>query len=327
MKTKKFFLLIAVLFGVSCHNQDESSSLSIWYQNPSANWNEALPVGNGRLGAMVYGKTDNEVLQLNDNPLYSGEPATSWKGLDITATCDEVVKMLHDGQYTEATDFLQKNWLGRLHQNYQPLGDWHIDNHSEGVITDYKRELDIANSIMRVSYKKDGIGYTREIFASHPDDVIVVRMCSDAKDGIDVTTYLSSVHPTAKVSVSADGIVSMSGQAPGYAERRTLSQIEQWGFQDKHPEVFNPDGSRKYDKQVLYGDEINGMGTFFETRIRAIAPKSKMTVEDKVLRISGTNEVLFILSSASSFNGFDKSPSREGRDASRIAYETLEKAV
>jgi len=327
MQTKISFLLIAIFLGVSCHNQDESSSLSLWYRNPSTGWNEALPVGNGRLGAMVYGKTDNEVLQLNDNTLYSGEPATSWKGLDITTTYDEVVKMLRAGKYAETTDFLQKNWLGRLHQNYQPLGEWHIDNRMEGEITDYKRELDLTNSIMRVSYKQNGIGYSREIFASHPDDVIVVRILSDAKDGIDITTYLSSVHPTVKLKSSSDGIVSMSGQAPGYAERRTLSQIEQWEFQDKHPEVFNPDGSRKFDKQVLYGDEINGMGTFFETRIRAIAPKATMTVDDKGLRISGTNEILFILSSASSFNGFDKSPSREGCDASRIADETLDKAV
>jgi len=327
MKTKITFLLITILLGASCHYQDESSSLSLRYRNPASDWNEALPVGNGHLGAMVYGKTDNEVLQLNDNTLYSGEPATSWKGLDITTTYDEVVDMLRTGKYAGATDFLQKNWLGRLHQNYQPLGEWHIDNRLEGVISDYQRVLDIANSIMRISYKQNGIGYTREIFASHPDDIIVVRLSSEAKDGLDITTYLSSVHPTAKYSISSDGVVSMSGQAPGYAERRTLSQIEQWGFQDRHPEVFNPDGSRKFDKQVLYGDEINGMGTFFETRIRAIAPKAKMTTDEKGLRISGTNEIIFILSSASSFNGFDKSPSREGRDASRIADEKLDKAV
>ena len=327
MKVKNFLLfLIIIVLGVSCH-QDESSSLSLWYRQPATNWNEALPIGNGRLGAMVYGKTDNELLQLNDNTIYSGEPASAWKGLDITATYDEVVNMLRTGKYAETTDFLQKNWLGRLHQNYQPLSDWHIDSHLEGVVTHYKRELDIANSVLRITWKQNGIGYTREIFASFPDDVIVIRLSCDAKNGLDVTTYLSSVHPTAKQNVSPEGLVSMSGQAPGYAQRRTFEQLEEWGFQHKHPEIYHPDGSRKFEKQVLYGDEINGMGTFFETRIKAIAPKAKITVDNKGLRISDTDEIVLILSSASSFNGYDKSPSRQGRDASRIADEALAKAV
>ena len=329
MKNNFQFLLLfftGILLNVSCH-QDNSPPLLLWYHQPAANWNEALPIGNGRLGAMVYGMTDNEVLQLNDNTIYSGEPETSWKGLDITATYEEVVNMLRDGKYAETTDFLQKNWLGRLHQNYQPLGEWHIENHSDGEITNYKRELDISNSVLRMTWKQNGIGYAREIFASHRDDVIVIRMSSDEKNGLDVTTYLSSVHPTAKFNVSSDGLVSMSGQAPGYAERRTFEQIEGWGFQHKHPELYHPDGSRKFEKQALYGDEINGMGTFFETRIKTIAPKAKMTADNKGLRIAGTDEIIFILSSASSFNGFDKSPSRAGRNAAKIADETMHKAV
>lgn len=327
MRTSLLSLFLVILSVASCCHQDESSVLSLWYRQPAANWNEALPIGNGRLGAMVYGKTDNEILQLNDNTIYSGEPATSWKGLDITTTYDEVLDMLRAGKYAETTDFLQKNWLGRLHQNYQPLGEWHIDSHSDGVVTNYKRELDIANSILRITWQQNGIGYTREIFASHTDNVIVVRMCCDAKNGLDFTTYLSSEHPTAKQNVLPEGLLSMSGQAPGYAERRSLRQLEQWRFQDRHSELFNPDGSRKFEKQVLYGDEINGMGTFFETRIKTIAPKAKITMDGKGLRISGTDEIVMILSSASSFNGYDKSPSREGSDASFKADEALAKAV
>ena len=324
---KIFVIFFVLLTTMCCQQQKTPEALTLWYYKPAANWNEALPIGNGRLGAMVFGKTGEEIFQLNDNTIYSGEPASAWKELDITTTYDEVVEMLRNEQYAEATDFLLKNWMGRLHQNYQPLGEWHIDSNDEGDVTDYLRELDIANSIMRISYKKNGVSYTREIFASHPDDAIIVRLRSNVKDGLDLTTYLSSVHPTARFDVSPDGVISMSGQAPGYVQRRTLNQLEQWGFQSKHPEIFNPDGSRRFNKQVLYGDEIDGMGTFFETRVKAIAPKATMTVDEKGLRISGTNEIIFILSSASSFNGFDKSPSREGRDAARIAEETLAKAA
>ena len=327
MKNKYYILLLIVLMVVSCRN-DESKVLSLWYEQQGNTWYEALPVGNGRIGAMVYGRVDDEILQLNDNTLYSGEPATAWKDLDITTTYNEVVDMLRAEKYMEATDFLLKNWMGRLHQNYQPLGDWHLDNNLKGEITGYKRELDIVNSVLKITYQQNGVRYTREIFASNPDDVIVMRLHSDRKGGLDITTSLSSIHPTARQKISsADGLVSMSGQAPGYAERRTFEQIEQWGFQSKHPELYHPDGTRKFEKQALYGDEIDGMGTFFETRIKAIAPNAKMTMDDKGLRISETDEIIFILSSATSFNGFDKSPSREGLDAAKIAEETLDKAV
>jgi alpha-L-fucosidase 2 len=327
MKKRTLLLFVSVISLIfsGCVEEEGASSLTLWYNRPASGWYEALPVGNGHLGAMIYGRMDDELLQLNDNTLYSGEPSTAWKDMDITETYEEATALLRAEKYAEATDFLLKNWMGRLHQNYQPLGDWHVRNHWEGEITDYKRELDIANAILRIRYTQNSVGYTREIFASHPDDVIVMRLRSDREDGLDITTSLSSVHPTATQKTSSEGWISMSGQAPGYAERRSLEQIEKWGFQRKHPELYNPDGSRKFDKQVLYGDEIDGKGMSFETRVKAFAPKAKFTADDQGLRISGTNEILLVLSSATSFNGFDKSPSSEGVDAAKIVEETLRK--
>ena len=320
-------LFLSALCLLSACQQEQKESLTIWYNHPAPDLNEALPIGNGHLGAMVFGNIESEILQLNDNTLYSGEPATAFKGLDIRPTYDKVVSMLYNEKYEEATDFLLKNWLGKLHQNYQPLGEWLIRNHSEGDISDYKRELDIENAVLRISYKQNDVSYLREIFASHPDDIIVMRLSCDKKDGLDISTSLSSVHPTATQKVISGNIVAMSGQAPGYVERRTLEQIENWGFQKYHPEIFNPDGSRKYDKQILYGDEIDGMGMFFETRIQAIAPSAKIESDGTAIRLSGTDNIVLILSSATSYNGFDKSPSREGSDAVKKAEETLRNAV
>lgn len=317
---KIFIYLLMLFLPIPAMTQE---SLSLWYDKPASNWNEALPIGNGHLGAMVFGGVEKEVLQLNDNTLYSGEPSTTWKGSRITDSYDQVLEMLRNKKYTEATDFIRKNWSGRLHQNYQPLGDWHIVNHSQGEATHYKRELDIANSIQRITYRQNGVNYVREIFASHPDDIIVVRLTCDKKNSLDITTYLTTVHPTGTFDVLENNTIRMGGQAPGYAQRRSLKQLEDWGFQNRHPELFNEDGSRKSDKNVLYGSEIGGMGTFFESRIKVIASKAKIVRDGNKLRISQTNEILFIFSSATSYNGFDKSPSKEGVDPARIANEVL----
>ena len=122
MKSKLPALLLGLLLScpLSCVFAND---LSLWYNKPAANWNEALPLGNGRLGAMVYGDALNETIKLNDNTLYSGEPATVWKVHDITPTYDKVVGLLLEGKYAEANELVQYHWLGRLHENYQPLAD------------------------------------------------------------------------------------------------------------------------------------------------------------------------------------------------------------
>ena len=325
---KKISLIIlSILSCMSCQPKEKIISESLWYNEPGTEWMEALPIGNGRLGAMIHGKIDDEIIQLNDNTLYSGEPTSTWKNVDIIPTYDKVVSMLREEKYFEVQEFLMLNWTGRALQTYQPLGEWHFVNHVSGEVSDYKRELDISNSIHRITYTQNGKQYSREIFASHPDDVIVMRLSCNKKDGLDITTTLSSVHLTTRTNISPDGMVSMSGQVPGYVERRSFEEIERWGHQYKRPELFHPDGARKYDKNVLYADEVEGKGTLFETRVKAIAPKAKMTVNDNGLRISGTDEIIFILSSASSFNGYNKSPSREGANAVKIADEKLKNAA
>lgn len=310
VKGSQLLLLLLLLPGCVLAGQ----KLVLQYDSPARTWNEALPIGNGHLGAMVFGSVDEEILQLNDNTLYSGEPATLWKGTSITQTYEEVIKMLREGKYAEATDSVRKNWLGRLHQNYQPLGEWRIKSHSSGEVTNYRRALDISNAIQCITYRQDGVNYKREIFASFPDDVIVVRYSCDKKKALNVTVSMKSVHPSCSFRV-VNHTVCMSGQAPGYAERRSLSQLEDWGVQDRHPEFFYADRNRRVDKRVLYGDEIGGMGTFFESRVKVIAPQAKIQSTNESITVADTDEILFVFSSATSYNGYNKSPSKEGTDA------------
>lgn len=322
MKLRLKLLVCLLLLFKSIHLMSQERQ-TLWYDSPACNWNEALPLGNGHLGAMVFGGVQNEILQLNDNTLYSGEPSTSYKETRIADTYNLVVAMLRSGKYAEATRFVQQKWLGRLHQNYQPLGEWNIINHSSGEVSDYKRELDISNAVQCVSYVQNGVRYVREVFASHPDDAIIMKWMADRENSLDVTVSLKTIHPTASFSVSQN-IVCMHGQAPGYAERRSIEQLESWNHKDRHPEIFNPDGSRKYEKQVLYGAEIEGMGTFFESRLKVIAPGAKIKKVEGGLRISDASEIVFLFTSFTSYNGFDKSPSKKGIDAAAKADSIIE---
>ncbi len=325
---KKMIWIFVVAFGqffaFACKNTSPDSKLVLWYDQPAASWNEALPIGNGRLGAMVFGGIAEEHLQLNENTLYSGEPSQSYKNVDVTKGFDEVMKLLREGKNADADKYVLKNWLGRLHANYQPLGDLFIKTSAPEGVENYRRELNIANSVLRISYELNGVKFKREMFASHPDSVIVIKF-SASKPELDLSATFSSVHPTAETT-SENGTLILKGQAPGYSSRRTFEQIEGWNNQYKHPELYDSNGKRKFETQNLYGDQIGGMGTFFEAQLKASLKDGEMESDATSIHIKNCSEVVFVLSEATSFNGFDKSPSREGRSPDKINNRILAKA-
>src|SRR4051812_38654764 len=145
---------------------------SLTYDRPAARWVEALPLGNGRLGAMVFGGVEAEHLQLNEDTLYSGEPPADLRSIDITKSLDQVVALIRAGKNAEADTYVAKNWLGRNQQCYQPLGDLHLEMAGTGASTAYRRWLDLGTATAGVTYQRGGVTFTREIFASQPDQVI-----------------------------------------------------------------------------------------------------------------------------------------------------------
>jgi alpha-L-fucosidase 2 len=312
----KYILVIAFLFLISCGNQvmeRQDENLVLKYVKPAKAWTEALPVGNGRLGAMIYGNPLEEHLQLNENTLYSGEPSAMYKEVDVRPTYDTIRKLLKDGKNAEAEKLVAENWLGRLHQCYQPLGDLKLNFEGE-KISNFYRNLDIANSIATVGYQADGVEYKREVLASFPDQIIAIKISANKKSSISFNAFFESVHPTCK-SVTSGNKIKFKGQAPGYASRRTLEFIEGKKDQYKHPEIFEKNGERKsFAKQVLYADEVDGKGMFFEAQLEVRAVGGEVIQSEEGMSVSNADEVLLLLSMATSFNGFDKSPSRDGKD-------------
>ena len=326
MKRAAILSLIAATF-IACAPEFGDENLVLRYDEPAVEWTDALPIGNGHIGAMVFGGVQQERLQLNEDTLYSGEPSTAaWKGTRIRPTFDQIMSLIKEGRKLEAQEIVRREWLGVLHQSYQPMTDLYIDSPESGDVSDYRRTLDISNSVSTVSYTQNGVSYKREVIASNPDDVIVMHLSADKKGSVSFKAHFGSQHPTAVQSGDGNLLV-MKGQAPGLHENRSFENLESWGTTHRHPILFNEDGTRKTDKLTLYGDEIDGRGMFFDSRIKVDAKGGSVTSDSDGLTVEGADEVIIYLSAATSFNGWNKSPSREGVDASAKAASILDKAA
>lgn len=324
----RFLILLSVVYILTACRTESKKPLVLWYEQPAADWNEALPIGNGHAGAMVFGGTGKEQLSLNENTLYSGDPSVIFKDIEVTdEQVARVTALFKEEKYQEAYAIIEKNWLGRLHQYYQPFGDLFIENNATGEVSGYRRELDISNAVAKTVFTQNDATFTREIFASHPDNVIIIRFASNNSQAIDVNLKFDSPHPTASQNAE-NGRLILRGKAPGYVERRTFQQIESWGDQYKHPELYDQDGNRKFDKRVLYGDEIDNKGMLFEAQLQPVLPKGgNADVTDSGIHVYNTGEVYFVMSLATSYNGYDKSPVTEGVDQSAKANALLSNAL
>jgi alpha-L-fucosidase 2 len=305
---------------------DPTPGLTLRYDAAAGKWVEALPVGNGRLGAMVFGGPDRERLQLNEDTLYSGEPPPDLRSIEIRKTLPRVLKLIRANKQTEADAFIMKNWLGRNQQCYQPLGDLHLEFNTPGEITGYRRYLDLQTATAGVSYRRGGVIFTREVFASHPDQVIVMRLRAGQAKALAFSASFGSVHPTAKSEASGQQLV-LRGQLPGFVARRPMKTIEEWGDQHKYPELYDKGGKRlPHAEQVLYGAAIGGKGMFFEARL-AIQTDGKVSAADGALKVTEASEALLIIGAGSSFNGYAKSPSKAGVDPARRTTRDVQAAA
>jgi alpha-L-fucosidase 2 len=318
-------LLVILLFG--CKKEKTEYDVKLWYDKPATDWYEALPIGNGTLGAMVFGGIKTEQLQLNENTLYSGEPGQRHVEIDITKSLEKVKNLIKTGDLEQVNKIVGDEWIGRAQPCYQPFGNLFIEfDHPENV-QNYKRELDISEAICRTSYSVDEIEYQRETFASFPDQVIVTHLTSNSKGKISCKIDLQGAHPTASSSIENDVIV-MNGQAPALALRRTIQKVQDWGQEWMYPELFDEDGQPIPDTEtIMYGDKLNGQGTFYQGRVGVVLTGGSLKVEGNKLVISNADDVKVILSGDTSYNGFDKSPSKEGVDPSIVASANLKNAI
>ena len=154
------------------------TSSAISFKEPAKDWNEALPIGNGRMGAMIYGGVGTEVLQLNEDSLWYGS-ARDRVNPDALAAVPKIREYLRNGEISKAEDLatFALSALPEVQSHYEPLGNLYIlSDHDIEDISNYERVLDIANSVHKVEYERNGKHYVRETIASYPDSVIAIRL-------------------------------------------------------------------------------------------------------------------------------------------------------
>lgn len=212
MRTRLLFFPLAILLGCTAEDAPPSES-RLWYDQPADTWTEALPVGNGRLGAMVFGGVAREHIQFNEDTVWAGEPR-SYARPGAVQVLPELRRLLWAGKQAEAEALAMERFMSvPLRQKpYQTLGDLWIDFPGAEPSDDYHRSLDLSTATARV----EAAGVTREVFASHPANVIVVRL--RGQQFFDFKVSLDSIHPDATV-VSDNGYLVLGGQVADGAVR------------------------------------------------------------------------------------------------------------
>jgi len=276
--------------------------LMLWYAQPAVQWEEALPVGNGRLGAMIFGGTDSERVQLNEDTLWSGGPR-DWNNPQAADLLPEVRRLVLAGQYC-AADALCQKMQGPFNQSYQPLGNLYLQCELEGNQPEqYFRALDLDRAVATTRFQQGGVTYERQVFASFPDQVIVIRLAASQKGALTFSARLESpLHHTLKKG--AGGSLVLSGRCPVHVDPNYLGDTPQ---------------------PILYDERPDGQGMRFEVHLGVKLEGGRFFGDGKILRVENASTVLLLISAATSFNGFNRLPSTsaQGRDPAALAARHL----
>lgn len=213
-KLSLFFLLFLTLNGFS----QDKPGLKLWYNQPSGHiWENALPIGNGRLGAMVYGNVDTGTIQLNEHTLWSGSPNRN-DNLMALDSLAKIRKLIFDGHPKQAEQLANKVIISKQSQGqmFEPVGSLKLVFPGQAHYTNYYRELDIETAIATTSYTVDGVTYRREVLASFPDRVIVMHLTASKPASLSFHAYISTPQPKATTKASEDGALIIAGVSIGH---------------------------------------------------------------------------------------------------------------
>lgn len=296
--------LVFLLIGFSFCNSDKQTSqdLMLWYDAPARIWEEALPLGNGSLGAMVFGNPLNEVYQLNEETLWSG-PSEERNNPLGPAALPKIREAIDNEDYKLAESLWKNNSQGPYTARYLPLANLLLKMRGEGNdVVDFYRDLNISDATANVTYKINDVQYSRSSFISFPDRVLVIQLEADTKDAVSFDLGLNS-DLRYKTSVEGNKLI-LKGKAPYYIAHR------------------NNDPN-----QILYSDEKGGPGLNFEVQMLVVPQGGNIETNDSILSLTGAKSATIIVAAVTSYNqdSFEQS-SVDLTSAGKKAVEILEKA-
>jgi len=282
-----------------------AQDLKLWYNKPAAVWTEALPVGNGRLGAMIFGSVNDELIQLNESTLWSGGPVKRNVNPESPQYLPKVREALFKGDYVTANAMVKK-MQGLYSESYMPLGDLVIKQTlKNNQPSSYYRDLDIQNAISSTAFTSDGVEYTRQVFASAPDQVIIVRLASSEQNQLNIKVSTKSILRY-RHEVTGKNVVALKGKVPAHVD----------------PNYF-----RENKEPVIYEDTEACRGMRFALLLKAVSKDGTLLTDTSGISINNASEIILYLAAATSFNGYDKCPDKDGKNEYEIAEQYLDKAV
>lgn len=280
MKQHHYILLFFFVFLIiSCSSDEEDnpeSDLKLWYNAAAQEWEEALPIGNGRMGAMVYGGVTKETIQFNEETLWTGQPH-DYAQQGAHEVLDHLRKLLWEGNQHEAHELANERFMSQPFGqfSYQPFGKiWmNFDGHENPI--NYQRALDLRNAITTVEYAIGDVDYKREVFASNPDQAIVAHFEASRKGKIGFKVGFNTQHTNYDIAIE-DNVIILKGKANNYHQ-----ELDARG---------NP-----YPESKLV----------FEARIKVLNEGGQLNVENKTIRVKNAHRASLILVAATSFVNYN----------------------
>jgi len=247
--------------------------LTLWYQRPATQWVEALPVGNGRLGAMVFGGINQERIQLNEDTLWAGGPYNP-ANPNAREALPEIRRLVSAGELQAAQDLVQKKFMAQpiRQMPYQTIGDLLITMAGSDAARDYRRELDLDTAVARTEFRLGSVRHVREVFSSPVDQVIVVRLSAQEVSRPDQRGQLS---------------LTLGYQSPQHSATRT-------------------EGTDTLILDGVNGDAAGVAGALkFCARLHVTAEGGKVTADAGQIHISGATSATIVLAAATSYRRYD----------------------
>ncbi len=262
---KKVLLIVCLVLSFQSFSQE----LKLWYNEPAGEtWTNALPIGNGRQGAMVYGNVSREIFQLNEHTIWSGGPNRN-DNPEALEALPEVRRLIFSGEYKAAEKLANEKIITKKShgQMFQPVGNLELEFKGHEAYSEYRRELDISTAISKTRYKVNGVTYTREAFTSFADRVLVISLSADRAGALSFTAGFTTPHRRFEV------------------KKNNNSELALWGVTSDHEGV---EGKVEF-KSVL----------------RIQTEGGKFTEDSSGIAVSGANSAVLFVSIASNFNSYN----------------------